>query len=240
MESFEKEHWDTLVEKCCHFFDLMNRIAGPEYFPQRVIASGGQNVNHLDEIYNGEKANILDNAYVIVEYDNRGPRMLLELCMFAEASKNQEEISIVGNKGKLEAFAPAHQMKSKRDEDEVVPNFRVGLRQLPWIDRVTPPPPSTVNEFYEGADAKILSAGYHEGATYFELLDFVTKKLEAGGIPTVDVDDGLLAVTLGAAAHISIDEKRICEIDSLLPKKLTDELRASRLARRKHIAQNKI
>ena len=236
----KKNTGDTLVEKCCHFFDLMNRIAGPEYFPKRVIASGGQNVNHLDEVYGGEKANILDNAYVIVEYDNNGPRMLLELCMFAEASKNQEEISIVGNKGKLEAFAPAHQMKSKRDEDEVVPNFRVGLRQLPWIDRVTPPPPSTVNEFYEGADAKILSAGYHEGATYFELLDFVMKKLEAGGIPTVDVDDGLLAVTLGAAAHISIDEKRICEIDSLLPKKLTDELRASRLARRKHIAQNKI
>ena len=56
----------------------------------------------------------------------------------------------------------------------------------------------------------------------------------------MDVDDGLLAVTLGAAAHISIDEKRICEIDSLLPKKITDELRASRLARRNHIAQNKI
>ena len=109
----KKNTGDTLVEKCCHFFDLMNRIAGPEYFPKRVIASGGQNVNHLDEVYGGEKANILDNAYVIVEYDNNGPRMLLELCMFAEASKNQEEISIIGNKGKLEAFAPAHQMKSK-------------------------------------------------------------------------------------------------------------------------------
>ena len=36
-------------------------------------------------------------------------------------------------------------------------------------DNVAPPPPSTVEEFYEGADAKILSAGYHEGATYFEL-----------------------------------------------------------------------
>ena len=61
--------------------------------------------------------------------------------------------------------------------------------------------------------------------------DFVTKSWKRG-IPTVDVDDGLLAVTLGAAAHISIDEKRICEIDSLLPKKVTDELRASRLAQK--------
>ena len=237
----KKNTGDTLVEKCCHFFDLMNRIAGAEYFPQRVIASGGQSVNHLTEVYNGEKADILDNAYVIVEFDNRGPRMLLELCMFAEASKNQEEISIVGNKGKLEAFAPAHQMKSKRDEDEVQPNFRVGLRQLPWRDRVAPPPPSTVEEFYEGADAKILSAGYHEGATYFELLDFVTKSLKRDGIPTVDVDDGLLAVTLGVAAHISIDEKRICEIDSLLSKDLIDELRTNRLLHREQITMaNKI
>ena len=87
----KKNTGDTLVEKCCHFFDLMNRIAGPEYFPKRVIASGGQNVNHLDEVYGGEKANILDNAYVIVEYDNNGPRMLLELCMFAEASKTRKK-----------------------------------------------------------------------------------------------------------------------------------------------------
>ena len=45
-------------------------------------------------------------------------------------------------------------------------------------------------------------------------------------------------MTLGAAAHISIDEKRICEIDSLLPKKVTDELRASRLARRNRTKQD--
>ena len=121
------------------------------------------------------------------------------------------------------------------------PNFRVGLRQLPWRDRVAPPPPSTVEEFYEGADAKILSAGYHEGATYFELLDFVTKSLKRDGIPTVDVDDGLLAVTLGVAAHISIDEKRICEIDSLLSKDLIDELRTNRLLHREQITMaNKI
>ena len=112
---------------------------------------------------------------------------------------------------------------------------------MPWRDRVAPPPPSTVEEFYEGADAKILSAGYHEGATYFELLDFVTKSLKRDGIPTVDVDDGLLAVTLGVAAHISIDEKRICEIDSLLSKDLIDELRTNRLLHREQITMaNKI
>ena len=37
----------TLVEKCCHFFDLMQFIIGSE--PTGVIASAGQNVNHLDK-----------------------------------------------------------------------------------------------------------------------------------------------------------------------------------------------
>ena len=220
---------DTLVEKCCHFFDLMCRIAGPEHFPMRVIASGDQSVNHLDEVYDGKKADILDNAYVIVEFDNNGPRMLLELCMFAEASKNQEEISVVGDHGKLEAFAPAHQMKAERDGP--LPNFRIGLRQLPWVDRVTPPPPAQVEEFYEGADSKVLSAGYHEGATYFELVDFIAKEADCLP-PTVDVDDGLVAVCLGVAAHVSIDEKRIVDIGSLLPKEVIVELKHARMARK--------
>jgi hypothetical protein len=37
---------------------------------------------------------------------------MLELCMFAEASKHQEEISLVGTRGKLEAFAPTHGAKT--------------------------------------------------------------------------------------------------------------------------------
>jgi hypothetical protein len=40
------------VEKCCHFFDLMTLIA--DSMPVRVMASGGQDVNHLDESYHGE------------------------------------------------------------------------------------------------------------------------------------------------------------------------------------------
>ena len=35
-----------------------------------VMASGGQDVNHLDEVYNGERSDIMDNAYVIVEFAN--------------------------------------------------------------------------------------------------------------------------------------------------------------------------
>jgi len=42
---------------------------------------------------------IIDNAYVIVEFDN-GSRGMLDLCMFAEGSRNEQEISVVGDTGK--------------------------------------------------------------------------------------------------------------------------------------------
>ena len=65
---FNRYTGGTLVEKCCHFFDLMNLIAQSP--PERVMASGAQDVNHLDEFYDGERSDILDNAYVIVEFAN--------------------------------------------------------------------------------------------------------------------------------------------------------------------------
>lgn len=43
---------------------------------------------------------IIDNAYVIVEFEN-GSRGMLDLCMFAEGSKNEQEISVVGDIGKV-------------------------------------------------------------------------------------------------------------------------------------------
>lgn len=42
----------TLVEKCCHFFDLMRLFAGAN--PVCVMASGGMDVNHKGEVYDGK------------------------------------------------------------------------------------------------------------------------------------------------------------------------------------------
>ncbi|CAA2978413.1 rhizopine catabolism moca [Olea europaea subsp. europaea] len=88
----------TLVEKCCHFFDLMRLFAGTN--PVRVMASGAIDVNHKDETYDGKVPDIIDNAYVIVEFKN-GSRGILDLCMFAEGSENEQEISVVGDIGKV-------------------------------------------------------------------------------------------------------------------------------------------
>ena len=106
---FTRNTGGTLVEKCCHYFDLMNLITGQR--PVSVMASGGQNVNHLDEFYDGERSDILDNAYVIVEYPNN-VRAMLDLCMFAEATRNQEELSVVGDAGKVEALIPQNSCAS--------------------------------------------------------------------------------------------------------------------------------
>ena len=91
----------TLTEKCCHFFDLMRRILAAE--PVRIVATGGQAFNHKGSTYEthpGQQADMLDHAYVFVDFED-GRRAMLELCMFAEASKHQEQVSLVGTKGKV-------------------------------------------------------------------------------------------------------------------------------------------
>ena len=80
---FNRNTGGTLVEKCCHFFDLMNTIFATH--PKKVYASGAQSVNHLDESYDGETPDIIDNAFTIVDFEGGG-RGMLDLCMFAENS----------------------------------------------------------------------------------------------------------------------------------------------------------
>ena len=90
---FNRNSGGTFVEKCCHFFDLMRLILKSE--PMRIMASAGQEVNHRDERYDGEAPDIWDCGYVLVDFAS-GARAMLELCMYAEGSRYQEEISAVG------------------------------------------------------------------------------------------------------------------------------------------------
>ena len=186
---FSRNTGGTLVEKCCHFFDLMNLlVASP---PKRVMASGGQSVNHLDEYHDGERSDILDNAFVIVEYAN-GARGMLDLCMFAEASKNEQEISVVGDLGKVEAMVT----------EGVV---RVGLRR-DGIGRVA-----------ERAvhDPEVRHEGMHHGASYLEHVGFM-QAIQSRTPAAVTLHDGLLSVAVGQAAHLSIAEGRPVTIEEVL------------------------
>ncbi len=171
----------TLVEKCCHFFDLMNLVVGDR--PVRVTASGAQSVNHLDEYCGGERSDILDNAFVLVDYAG-GARAMLDLCMFAEATHNQEEMSVVGDLGKVEAFVPEGLV-------------RIGRRGEHSI--------GDVESVRVASDAAV--AGGHHGSSFVELQRFA-EAIRCGGREEVSAADGLRSVALGVAAHRSIDEAR--------------------------------
>ncbi len=186
---FSRNTGGTLVEKCCHFFDLMTHIIGQS--PTRVLASGGQDVNHLDERYDGETPDILDNAFVIVDYDG-GARAMLDLCMFAEGSEHSEELSVVGDAGKVEAFLPSSEV-------------RIG-RRAPFRGPVTA-------EIVR--DERVGHEGYHHGSSYLEHLDFLAA-IRDGSPPRVDAEQGLLAVAVGVAAHRSIDEGRVVGLAEVL------------------------
>ena len=191
---FEKNTGGTLVEKCCHFFDLMRLIAKSK--PISVYASGAQDVNHLDEEYDGKKPDIIDNAYVIVNFEN-GARSLLELCMFAENSDMQEELVATGNKGKIETSVPSN------ESGKISSNLRIGMRDG-----------KTRLETIE-VDKKILEAGHHHGSTYFEHLAFLNA-IKNNSSPEVSLNDGLIAVAVGEAAEKSIKLKRLVKLEEII------------------------
>jgi len=189
---FSKNSGGTLVEKCCHFFDLMMQATRSR--PVRVLASGGQDVNHLDEVYDGERSDIMDNAYVIVEFAN-GTRGMLDLCMFAEASKNEREIVVVGDRGKLEALDTESIVRIGKRTDDIVSGVNVVTEE-----KVT--------------DVSIKHQGLHHGASYLEHVDFA-EAIRARRPADVTLLDGLWAAAIGFAAHRSIETGLPVRLDEL-------------------------
>jgi predicted dehydrogenase len=184
---FNRNTGGTLVEKCCHFFDLMRLALGSD--PFRVMASAGQEVNHLDELYGEEVPDIWDSAYVIVDFAS-GARAMLELCMYAEGSKYQEELSAVGPDGKIEALVPGPGRFWPSDLGQPpVPQVIVSPRH--------PRAPQTVEIPVEPA---LLEAGDHNGSTFYQHQRFL-EMVRGRAAPEVTLEDGTWAVRLGLAAQ---------------------------------------
>jgi len=175
---FNRNSGGTLVEKCCHFFDMMNLVIKSK--PIKIYASGAQDVNHLDERYNGEVPDILDNAFVIVDYEN-GARACLDLCMFAEGGRNEQELVATGSAGKLEVTIPEGLMTKAGREYGKYTAQKVEL------------------------DTRVKEVGLHHGASYLEHLDFI-HSIENLLPPKVTAEDGLLSVAMGVAAQNSIEQ----------------------------------
>jgi len=179
----------TLVEKCCHFFDLMCLILRDR--PVRIYASAGHAINHRDEAYDGRVPDVADHAFVVVDFAG-GARAMLDLCMFAEGARFQEEIAVTGPRARLEALVP-------------------GPTRF-WPEALGPPPTAQVVLSPRGprgptalevpVDPRLLAAGDHNGGTYYQHVRF--RAAVAGTAPVeVDAAAGLRAVRMGLAAQQS-------------------------------------
>jgi len=204
-------HWNrmnrytggTLVEKCCHFFDLMRLATGSE--PLRVMASGGQVVNHLAETYEGGRADIWDSAYTIVDFAS-GQRAMLELCMYAEGSEYQEVISAVGPAGKIEVHIPGPgRFWPEEAGPEPVAKIVVSPRDRGRMQTIPVP-----------VDPTLLAAGDHHGSTFYQHQRFLAVVRGAGNVE-VTLRDGWRAAAMGMAAQRAAEERRVVEMRELSP-----------------------
>ena len=192
---FSKNTGGTLVEKCCHFFDLMRLITKSN--PTKIMASGGQAVNHLKENYSGLVPDIWDHGYVIVEFENN-MKAMLELCMFAEGAKYQEEISVTGEAGKIEAFIPGPARFWPRN---------LGTPPISKIV-ISPRDKSSLKELEVPVDEKLLEAGDHNGSTFYQHQKFMLV-VDGQMSPEVTLDDGIWAVRMGHAAQVSAETGKV-------------------------------
>ncbi|KAG7364924.1 oxidoreductase [Nitzschia inconspicua] len=202
---------DTLVEKCCHFFDLFRLITGQEAVLPKVRALAQRGLNYQDEDSEYETP-IIDSAYVTMPFrtnegapDKQWSSTIgcLELCMFSEGSRHQEEIIVTGTKGRLEAYLP---------ENKVY--FFERPCHEKWKDRSIPPPPesirrhvfdcSNVREVHSIDNEIPTHGGYHYSSTaieWYHLLQEIKRYRETGEFQAhVSCLDGLRAVQMGIEA----------------------------------------
>ncbi len=177
---FNENTGGTFVEKCCHFFDLMYQVFKSE--PVAVMASAAEPVNHRDESYGGRTPDILDNGYVIVEFEGN-KRAMLELSMFAEGSRDEQVISVVGDAAKAEIRIPSQECS-------------IGVRSAGRAGVVTQVIGSTAP--YQGL---------HHGSSFTEHVEF-RKAIFGDDHHLATLRDGTRSVAMGIAAQRSVAERR--------------------------------
>jgi hypothetical protein len=176
----------------------------------QAIAQRG--INYHDEPHQADFP-IIDAAYVTMpweslsisdkEYSSR-TMSCLELCMYADGSRHQEEVIVTGTKGRLEAYLPENKVYA----------FQRPSTDL-WTDRTVPPPLGAIKcQVWDCSDAAEVHhtdptvlpkhGGYHYGSTaveWYKLLN-AFRQYEETGIwkPLVSLDDGIRAVEMGLQA----------------------------------------
>ena len=161
-------------------------------------------VNFKDFEYEKNKSDILDNAMVIIEYEN-GVRASFGITMFAPMF--YEEIVLCGNLGRLSAsenqdFLPGKTLKSK----------------IEIFGGETNPSRSIIPSY----PLAIEESG-HSGATFFEHVHFV-KNIENNTNNGPTAMDAFWSVVVGIAAEKSVISGKPVKIKNLLKQAGLDEL----------------
>lgn len=181
----------TLVEKCCHYFDLMNLMV--ESTPVSVFARGGQAVNFLDFEQNGRVSDIDDHAFVIVTYAN-GIHASFTLNMFCQ--ELYEELVVVGEKGRLVACEHA--------------SFRPDINSSATLMVEVPG-----HEAYRPVDVtypRTIEQSGHSGASFFAHRAFI-QQLEGEAADSATPEQGLWSLILASAAQASLQTGTMIEIE---------------------------
>ncbi|MEL7447654.1 MAG: Gfo/Idh/MocA family oxidoreductase [Pseudomonadota bacterium] len=184
----------TLVEKCCHYFDLLNLLAAAP--PKRVFATSGQAVAFTDFNYDEQQSDIDDHALVVIEYANE-VRAQFALNMFSPHF--YEELVVCGDKGRVVANERFDFLR-----DEVA-------RSSVTIERDETAPSRKAQVGY----ARLIEQSGHHGATYFEHVAFAD---QLDGKPTdcATAEQGYWSIAVAAAAQASSDQGVCIDMDSFL------------------------
>jgi myo-inositol 2-dehydrogenase/D-chiro-inositol 1-dehydrogenase len=184
----------TLVEKCCHYFDLINLLA--EARPQRVYASGGQAVNFVDFERNGVKSDIDDHAFVAIDYAN-GVRASFTLNMFCPDFA--EELIVVGDAGRLKAeeYHDIHRSGSGNASMTI----KLGENGLSKTSDLNYP--------------RAIEQSGHHGSTYFEHIALMDR-LEGKEVDSATPRQGMWAMVVASAAQQSLATGEPVDVDTFI------------------------
>ena len=181
----------ALVEKNCHHFDLFNRIIGRT--PVRVTGFGTCDLVYGPERFEGVTPDVLDNAQVLVSYEN-GATAALMLCMYCSGYEAEGlEVGVIGTEGWLTANWGLEQ-----------DTLRVGAREKGTVSTAT---------FELPTDIRLLS---HSGSVYAEHVAFLNS-LRTGQRPVTDADAAWWCTAVALAAECAVAEQRIVSLSEFGP-----------------------
>lgn len=199
---FNRNTGGTLVEKCCHYFDLINLLADSQAV--RVYATGGRAVNFLDFKKDGVASDIDDHAFVCIDYAN-GIKASFTLNMFC--ADFSEELIVVGDQGRLvthERFDFHAQVPTQTSiKLELGENGASRSTQLSY-------------------PALIEQSGHH-GATYFEHIALMDQ-LDGRQVDCATVEQGLWSMIVASAAQESMASGQAVNIHSFLKSQQLEHL----------------